>query len=51
MTCLKKLRHVTLQGNPSAKILGYRQFLIDNLPQLRALDDYIVMDFERKDIK
>ena len=39
-----------MQGNPCAKIKGYRQFLVDNMPQLRSLDEFIVMDFERKDI-
>ena len=41
---------MTLQGNPCAKIKGYRQFLVDNMPQLRSLDEFIVMDFEREDI-
>ena len=41
---------MTLQGNPCAKIKGYRQFLVDNMPQLRSLDEFIVMDFERQDI-
>ena len=41
---------MTLQGNPCAKIKGYRQYLVDNMPQLRSLDEFIVMDFERKDI-
>ena len=39
-----------MQGNPCAKIKGYREFLVDNMPQLRSLDEFIVMDFERKDI-
>ena len=26
LTCLTNLRHMTLQGNPCAKIKGYRQF-------------------------
>ena len=39
-----------MQGNPCAKIKGYRKFLVDNLPQLRSLDEFIVMDFERTDI-
>ena len=41
---------MTLQGNPCAKITGYRKFLVDNMPQLRCLDDFIVMDFERDDV-
>lgn len=50
LTALKKLRHMTLQGNPCAKIKGYRKFLVDSLPHLRSLDEFIVMDFERSDI-
>ena len=48
--CLQKLSHLTLHGNPSAKIKGCRQFLIESMPHLRCLDEYIIMDFERKDI-
>ena len=50
LTCLTNLRHMTLQGNPCAKIKGYRQFLVDSLPHLRSLDEFIVMDYERKDL-
>ena len=48
LTTMKRLKLVTLQGNPCAKIVGYRNFMADNLPQLLCLDKFIVMDFERK---
>ena len=50
VSCLNDLRHLTLHGNPSAKISGCRQFLIESMPQLRCLDEFIIMDFERKHI-
>ena len=50
VTCLLKLRHLTLHGNPSAKVSGCREFLIEAMPQLWCLDEFIIMDFERKEV-
>ena len=50
LTGLARLQDLTLQGNPCAKLQDYRQFMADNMPQLRALDKYIILDFERKSI-
>ena len=41
---------MTLHGNPCSKLIGYRSFMADNMPQLRSLDKFIVMDFERTEI-
>jgi len=51
LTCLKHLRHLTLHGNPCAKVIGYRKFLISCMPELRCLDEFIVGDFERPDMQ
>jgi len=44
---LKGLKHLTLHGNPCSKMAGYRKHLIDMLPNLFCLDEFIVFDFER----
>jgi hypothetical protein len=51
LTSLKHLRHLTLQGNPCSKVQGYRKFLIESMPELRCLDEFIVGDFERADMQ
>lgn len=51
LTCFPVLHHLTLQGNPCSKLKEYRQLMVDSMPQLQSLDEFIVMDFERKDIK
>ena len=51
LTCLNHLRHLTLHGNPCAKVIGYRKFLISCMPELRCLDEFIVGDFERPDMQ
>jgi hypothetical protein len=38
----KKLHVLTLNGNPCAKITGYRNFMIKNRPSLWALDEFII---------
>lgn len=50
LTCLTRLHHLTLHGNPCSKIKGYRQLLVEAMPKLRSLDAFIVMDYERKDV-
>ena len=32
LACLKKLDHLTLQGNPCAKVKGYRQLMVEAMP-------------------
>jgi len=39
-----------LQGNPCAKVIGYRKFLIECMPELRCLDEFIIGDFERSEM-
>ena len=48
---LKNLKHLTLHGNPCAKTAGFRKNMIDTLPNLYCLDEFIVFDFERKDFE
>lgn len=50
MASLKQLHYLTLMENPCSKILGYRRYLIESMPHLRCLDNFIVMDFEREEI-
>jgi hypothetical protein len=47
---IKQLRHLTLHGNPCSKIHGYRKAVVEKLPGLLCLDEFIVLDFERADI-
>jgi hypothetical protein len=47
---MRNLRHLTLHGNPCSKITGFRKHIIENIPTLYCLDEYIVSDFERKDM-
>ena len=35
---LKFLRHLTLKGNPICEVDGYRETVIDMLPNLESLD-------------
>jgi hypothetical protein len=39
--------HITLFNNPVCQIPGYRHFLVNSLPTLKALDNYIITDEER----
>jgi len=47
---LKKLRQLSLYGNPCSKILGYRQFMLTNMTHLWCLDEILVQDFEHKNV-
>lgn len=48
---LKGLRHLTLQGNPCSKLAGYRKYLIEKLPNIYCLDEFVVIDFEQKNVE
>lgn len=50
LTGLARLQDLTLQGNPCSKLKSYRHYMADNMPQLRSLDKFIVMDFERTEV-
>ena len=50
LACLQELRYLSVEGNPCSKIKGCRQLLIEIIPSLHAVDSFIVLDFERKDI-
>ena len=50
LTGLARLQDLTLQGNPCSKLKSYRPYMADNMPQLRSLDKFIVMDFERTEV-
>jgi hypothetical protein len=39
LSCMERLRHVVLAGNPCAAVLGYRRAVRRELPQLLSLDD------------
>jgi len=39
-----------MHGNPCSKVMGYRKFLIECMPHLRCLDEFIVGDLERADL-
>lgn len=41
------LVHLTLSRNPVTQIAGYRSQLVNQVPHLKALDDFIVTDEER----
>ena len=39
--------HITLFSNPVCAIPGYRHFMVNSLPALKALDNYVITDEER----
>ena len=39
--------HITLFGNPVCQIPGYRHFIVNSIPCLKALDNYVITDEER----
>lgn len=47
LTGLPKILHVTLFDNPVCAIPGYRHFLVNSIPCLKALDHYVITDEER----
>ena len=39
--------HVTLFSNPVCNIPGYRHFIVNSIPGLKALDNFVITDEER----
>jgi len=39
--------HITLYSNPVCAIPGYRHFIVNSIPGLKALDNYVITDEER----
>ena len=39
--------HITLFANPVCAIPGYRHFIVNSIPCLKALDNYVITDEER----
>ena len=47
LSTLKSVLHLTLFSNPACSIPGYRHYLVNSLPSLLALDNYVITDEER----
>lgn len=47
LTSLPDVLHVTLFANPVSSIPGYRHFIVNSIPCLKALDNYVITDEER----
>ena len=47
MTSLPEILHITLFSNPVCSIPGYRHFIVNSLPGLKALDNFVITDEER----
>ena len=39
--------HITLFNNPVCQIPGYRHFIVNSIPCLKALDNFVITDEER----
>ena len=39
--------HITLFANPVCSIPGYRHFVVNSIPGLKALDNFVITDEER----
>ena len=44
---LPAILHITLHSNPVCAIPGYRHFIVNSLPCLKALDNFVITDEER----
>lgn len=44
---LPVILHITLYSNPVCAIPGYRHFVVNSLPCLKALDNFVITDEER----
>ena len=44
---LPVIMHITLFANPVCSIPGYRHFIVNSIPCLKALDNYVITDEER----
>ena len=47
LVSLPEIMHITLFGNPVCQIPGYRHFIVNSIPCLKALDNYVITDEER----
>ena len=47
LTSLPVIMHITLFNNPVCQIPGYRHFIVNSIPCLKALDNYVITDEER----
>jgi hypothetical protein len=47
LTSLPAIMHITLHSNPVCAIAGYRHFIVNSLPSLKALDHFVITDEER----
>lgn len=47
MTALPNVLHCTLFNNPLCNIPGYRHFMVNSIPGLKAFDKYVITDEER----
>jgi hypothetical protein len=47
LVTLPKILHITLNDNPVCAIAGYRHFLVNSIPCLKALDSFVITDEER----
>jgi len=44
---LQSILHITLYANPVCAIPGYRHFIVNSIPGLKALDNFVITDEER----
>ena len=47
LVSLPEIMHITLFANPVCAIPGYRHFIVNSVPCLKALDNYVITDEER----
>ena len=47
LTALPSIMHITLFANPVCSIPGYRHFVVNSIPGLKALDNFVITDEER----
>ena len=47
LVTLPEIMHITLFANPVCSIPGYRHFIVNSVPCLKALDNYVITDEER----
>jgi hypothetical protein len=47
LTVLPQIAHITMFSNPVCLIPGYRHFIVNSIPTLKALDHFVITDEER----
>lgn len=47
LVSLPAVMHITLFANPVCAIPGYRHFIVNSIPGLKALDTFVITDEER----